>query len=99
MNITESRAKAKTMVWKGKLAPTFEFPCTRPEPMMSAACRRVVEHFLETGRSTHSAQGATLWALLDFLQRAQFPYVLRAIPGQGYEVVRDPHLEALAETL
>lgn len=81
----------KEISWKGKLAPTFVLTGTQPMPLTAAQVRRVVDAFLKSDGSSHSAQGATLWALLDFLQGKKIPYLLTAHPGEGYYVQRlDP---------
>ncbi|MGA0610070.1 hypothetical protein [Caldimonas sp. KR1-144] len=76
--------------WVGKLQPTIMLPNTQPMPLNSAPIRHMVERFFESGVSHHSAQGATLWALLDFLQCAKVSYVLEAHPGEGYTVRHAP---------
>jgi uncharacterized protein RhaS with RHS repeats len=85
MKTTQSSANIK---WVGKLQPTFTLPKTQPVPLTSAAVRRLVQHFEQHGVSIHSAYGATLWALLDWLQGTAVPYTLHAMPGVGYEVRR-----------
>lgn len=78
----------KKICWQGKLQPTITLPLTQPEALTAAQVRRVVEHFMDTGLSAHSSAGATLWALLDYLQGTRVPYALLAHPGEGYEVRR-----------
>lgn len=78
--------RVATVKWAGKLEPTFCLPKTQPVPLTSASVRRVLTHLLDHGSSSHSATGATLWAVLDYLQRTGTPYVLNARPGEGYLV-------------
>lgn len=89
---TDHEKHLRSMKWRGKINPTFEFPCTQPIGMTSAGVRRTVEYFVIHGKSSHSAMGATLWALVDYLQRSGTPYVLTAYPGQGYEVAKAPDI-------
>lgn len=82
----------REIAWKGKLDPTFVFPCTQPMSLTAAQVRRTVDSFLGSGASAHSSQGGTLWALLDYLQRKQISYKLTAHPGKGYYVERISNL-------
>ena len=85
-HVTDHAKAISAMKWKGKLNATFKLPCTQPMALTSAECRRTIEHFFQHGTSMHSGQGATLWALLDYLQRTGTPYTPNAMPGKGYEV-------------
>ena len=84
--------KIASIKWRGKLAPTFAFPMTEPASLTSWEVRRCLEGLRNTGKSSHSAMGATLWAVLDYLQRSGTKYRLTAWPGEGYlvELVKEP---------
>lgn len=86
MTDAEIARHINAMRWRGKLEPVCVLSCTTPLPMTSTACRQLMTHFFEHGSSWHTNQGATLWALLDFLQSTGTPYVLEATPGKGYFV-------------
>lgn len=74
------------MRWRGKLKPVCALSKTQPLAMTSTACRLLMLNFFEKGEQWHTAQGGTLWALLDFLQSTGTPYTLEARPGEGYLV-------------
>ena len=74
--------------WVGKKAPTFKLPGTQPTPMRAADAKRAIRSFLWAGRSEHSAQGATLWVLIEFLTAHGALYELKVWPGTGFELHR-----------
>ena len=74
------------MRWRGKLKPLCVLSKTQPLAMTSTACRLTMLSLFEHREQWHSAQGGTLWAVLDFLQSSGTPYILEATPGEGYLV-------------
>ena len=70
------------------LSPMGQYPGTRPAAVTRAQARLVCQNFDASGHSNHSAQGATLWVILEHCAQADIPYTLRASPGLGYYVER-----------
>lgn len=69
-----------------KIPPTSVLACTAPLELTLAQCRRLVKMMIDTGHSTHSGHGSTLWASLLYLQGQALPYQLTAVPGEGYHI-------------
>jgi hypothetical protein len=59
---------------------------THPRPVRRATARQLVSMFLESGHSTHSAAGNTLWVVLAYCLGQGIPFTLRAEPGSGYYI-------------
>ena len=68
--------------------PTAQYPGTRPTAVTRYLARLLCQNFDASGHSNHSAQGATLWVILEHCAQADIPYNLRAMPGLGYYVER-----------
>jgi len=46
--------------------------------------RAIIDRYRQNGHSTHSAQGATLWVLLEWLHYHRLPYRLTVLPNECY---------------
>ncbi|MCY7305831.1 MAG: hypothetical protein LH632_06720 [Rhodoferax sp.] len=71
-----------------RISPVGQYPGTRPAAITRAQARLLCQNFDARGHSNHSAQGASLWVILEHCAQADIPYILRASPGLGYYVER-----------
>lgn len=76
-----------------KVQPVQTLPCTVPTAVTVSAARAMIRRYVATGSSAHSGQAATLWVILLWCHTHGKPYVLKALPGHGYEV--SPMVEAI----
>jgi hypothetical protein len=53
-----------------------------------SVARTLIENFMTSRRSIHSAQHGTLWVIITYCEEQQIPYRIIAHPGMGYEVER-----------
>ncbi len=51
----------------------------------------VIQTFLRTGESRHSAKAQTLQFVIDYCEENKIAYQLTAWPGQGYVVTKSTH--------
>lgn len=69
-----------------RISVTLHYPRTVPCTVTAGQARRMIDHFIEHGNSSHSAEGATMWVLLEHCQWARLRYRLDVVPGAGYYV-------------
>lgn len=69
----------------------------KPSHKRSAVLRGVVKQIVEGKPSHHSSMGSTVPFILAELERLKQPYVLLAMPGEGYVIKAAAKLEKLDE--
>lgn len=43
---------------------------------------------MANGKTNHSELGLTMKAVLDYCEENDIPYILKGLPGAGYEIIR-----------
>lgn len=54
-------------------------PGTRPMNLRRSTARMIIENFLRTGESIHSAQGGTVWVIMEYCQLNKIACTLHAM--------------------
>ena len=66
--------------------PTVHIPGTQPMSVTRAQARNSIRRFVETGQSSHSDQGGTLWVIIAWCHHHHREYRLDATPGEWYVI-------------
>lgn len=69
-----------------RVIPVHAPPGSAPSTLSRSQCRRTIDAFRQTGSSTHSAAGATVWVLIYYCWWAEIAYTLRYWPNGGYTI-------------